>query len=169
MIFENIKLGKNVNIDPSSVINNVIIGDNVKIAKRVTLFGSSEEMLEIGNDSYIGMNCFLHGYAGKVKIGCHVSFAQNVILMTDSGPNASKQMQRIFSIISGNVTIGDHSWIGAHSIIMPGIKIGKFSVVAANSFVNIDVPDFSICGGTPAKIIRRMSKEEIDLITKDSI
>ena len=142
MIYSNIILGNDVLIDPSSSVNNVKIGDGVKIAKRVSAFGSKQYPL----------------------IGCHVSFAQNVNVMVDSGPNASERLQRIFPIIKAPVSIGDHSWIGASAIIMPGVSIGKYCVVAANSFVNSSFPDYSIIGGTPAKLIRQLTKNEINEI-----
>jgi acetyltransferase-like isoleucine patch superfamily enzyme len=161
MIFANIELGEGVQIDPSSSINNVNIGDNVKIAKRVSAFGSAEHRLIIGADSYVGMNCTLNGYAAQLTIGSHVSIAQNVNIMVDSGPNASVLMQQIFPLLKGDVTIGDHSWIGASAVIMPGVTLGKFCVVGTGSFVNKSFPDYSIIGGTPAKLIRKMTDEEL--------
>lgn len=161
MIFANINIGENVQIDPSSTVNNVIIGNNVKIAKRASIFGGPNNLLEIGDNSYVGMNCILNGFSEKLKIGSHVSLAQNVNIMVDSGPNASELMQLVFPLECAPVQIGDHSWIGASSIIMPGVSIGKFCVIAAGSFVNKSFPDYSIIGGTPARLIRKMSKDEI--------
>jgi acetyltransferase-like isoleucine patch superfamily enzyme len=170
MKFSNIILGQNIEIDPSSSINNVRIGDNVKIAKRCSIFGSPTNLLEIGNDSYIGMNSILNGFIGTLKIGSNVSIAQNVNIMCDSGPNASEVMQIIFPIIRGSVFIGDHCWIGANVIVMPNIEIGEFSVIAANSFVNKSFEPFSVIGGTPAKLIRKLTKVEIEkLLNNDQI
>ncbi len=166
MIFANIKLGSNVQIDASSSINNIDIGDDTKIAKHVSAYGSAENILRIGKNSYIGMNCILNGYASQLSIGDHVSIAQNVNIMTDSGPNASPLLQKIFSLQKGEIEIGNHSWIGASSIIMPGVKLGRFCIVAANSFVNSSFDEFSIIGGTPAKLIRRLNEEEIEKIRK---
>ncbi|HBH08622.1 MAG TPA: transferase [Rikenellaceae bacterium] len=166
MIYSNISLGDGVEIDPSSSVNNIAIGDNVKIAKRVSAFGSKNCPLRIGKNSYIGMNSILNGYAAELSIGEYVSIAQNVNMMTDSGPNASEICQRIFPITHGAITIGDHSWIGASSIIMPGVTIGKFCVVAAGSFVKQSFPDFSIIGGTPARLIRKLNDNEIKELTK---
>lgn len=162
MKFANIILGKDVEIDPSTSINNVQIGDNVKIAKRCSVFGGPENILNIGENSYVGMNSILNGFAANVKIGRHVSIAQNVNIMADSGPNASRSMQNVFPIEKGPVTIGDHCWIGASAIILPGVTLGAYCIVAANSYVNRSFPDFSIIGGTPAKLIRSFSEEEID-------
>lgn len=160
MKFSNINLGNNIEIDVSSSVNNVIIGDNVRIAKRCSVFGSPENLLEIGSDSYIGMNSILNGYAAKLTIGCNVSIAQNVNIMVDSGPNASELLQKVFPIIRKPVMIGNHAWIGAGSIIMPGVSLGDFCIVAANSFVNESFGPYTIIGGNPAKIIRSFTDEE---------
>ena len=130
-------LGSGVEIDPSSSVNNISIGDKVKIAKRVSAFGSKETPLIIGKESYIGMNSILNGYAAELSIGENVSIAQNVNIMTDSGPNASEKLQRIFPVITGKVRIGNHCWIGASSIIMPDVTLGEYCVVAAVTFCKL--------------------------------
>jgi len=161
MITSNIHLGKDISIEKDASINNVRIGDHTKIASCVRIFGSAEHILEVGNNCYFGLNSIVEGYNAQVKIGNHVSFAQNVNLMSGSGPNASEVMQRIFPILKGEVTIGDHTWIGASAVIMPNVKLGKFCIVAANSFVNDSFPDYAIIGGSPAKLIRTLTPTEI--------
>jgi acetyltransferase-like isoleucine patch superfamily enzyme len=160
MKFANINLGRDVEIDPSSTVNNVRIGDNVKIAKRCSVYGGPDNQLEIGAFTYIGMNSILNGYAARLKIGSHVSVAQNVNIMVDSGPNGSPAMQRVFPLEKSAVTIGDHVWVGAGSIIMPGVTLGDYCVVAANSYVNRSFEAFTIIGGNPAKVIRTFTEEE---------
>lgn len=160
MKFANIHLGSDVEIDPSSSINNVRIGNNVKIAKRCSIFGGPDNLLEIGEYTYIGMNTILNGFTAKLLIGSNVSIAQGVNIMVDSGPNASKAMQKLFPIEKGAVIIGNHCWIGTNSVIMPHVELGDFCIVAANSFVNSSFPDFSIIGGTPARLIRSFTEEE---------
>ena len=156
MITANINLSKNVYIDPSSSINNITIDEGVKIAKRCSLFGSEKFILEIGKDTYIGMNTIINGFRAKVIIGSNVSIAQSVNIMADSGPNASEEMQKFFPLESGPVEIGNHTWIGANSIIMPNVKLGEFCVIAANSFVNRSFDAYSVIGGNPAKLIRKL-------------
>lgn len=167
MLVSNVRLGKNVDIDPSTSINNVVIGDNVKIAKRCSIYGSKENLLEIGMNSYIGMNSILNGFNGRLEIGAYVSVAQNVNIMCDSGPNASLKMQRIFPIEQGPVKIGDHCWIGANTVVMPNVIIEEYCVIAANSFVNRSFPRFSIIGGSPARLLRELAKEEIEKLLKE--
>ena len=160
MKYAHIELGKQVEIDPTSSINNVRIGSEVKIAKHCSIYGGPDNQLELGAYSYVGMNCILNGFAAKLIIGKHVSIAQNVNIMVDSGPNASPLMQKVFPIEKGPVSVEDHCWIGANVIVMPNVRLGKFCVVAANSYINKSFPAFSIIGGTPAKLIRTFSEEE---------
>jgi len=162
MEVSNISLGVNVIIDATSKINNATIGNDVKIAGQVNLFGSKLSPIIIGSETYIGPYCLLEGYNGAVKIGNNVSFAQRITLLSGSAPNGSQKMQQIFPIQKGPITIGNHTWIGAHVVIMPNVHIGHFCVVAANSFVNKSFPDYSIIGGTPAKLIRKLTDLEIE-------
>lgn len=161
MKIENIILLGTATVDPSSSINNVALGNNVKIAKRCSVFGSVGNILEIGDDSYIGMNTILNGYSAKLTIGCNVSIAQNVNIMTDSGPNASVVLQKIYPIIKEEIVIGDHCWVGASAIITPGVKLGKYCVVAANSYVTTSFDDYSIIGGTPAKLLKKIDPSHL--------
>jgi acetyltransferase-like isoleucine patch superfamily enzyme len=160
MKFANINLGKDVEIDPSTSINNVIIGDRVKIAKRCSIYGGANNFLEIGADSYIGMNAIINGFMAKLVIGENVSIAQNVNIMVDSGPNASPAMQKIFPIEKGPINIGNNCWLGASTIIMPNVTLGEYCIVAANSFVSKSFPAFSIIGGNPARLIRSFTEDE---------
>jgi acetyltransferase-like isoleucine patch superfamily enzyme len=160
MNFANISLGSNVTIDPSTSINNVIIKDGVRIAKRCSIYGAPDNLLELGKNGYVGMSSILNGFAAKLRIGDNVSISQFVNIMVDSGPNASPGMMRLFPIVKGPITIGNDTWIGASAIIMPNVTLGEFCIVAANSFVNRSFPAFSIIGGSPAKLIRSFTEEE---------
>lgn len=164
MKYANINLGIDVEIDPSSNINNVIIGNRVKIAKRCSIYGGPDNQLEIGFNTYIGMNTIINGFTSKVIIGKNVSLAQNVNIMADSGPNASQAMQRIFPLEKGPVNIGHDCWIGASAVIMPNVTLGEYCIVAANSYVNKSFPAFSIVGGNPARLIRTFSEDEKEKI-----
>ncbi|GAF03241.1 acyltransferase [Saccharicrinis fermentans] len=168
MKLSNIQLGNDVDIDPSTSINNVFIEDGVKISKRCSVFGGANNPLFIGKESYIGMNSMIEGFWAKINIGHNVSIAQNVCIMSGSGPNASEEMQKIFPVQKGEIHIGEHSWIGASSIIMPNVQLGRYCVVAANSFVNKSFGDFAIIGGSPAKLIRLFTEEEIKTVTNQN-
>ena len=57
------------------------------------------------------------------------------------------------------VTIEDDVWIGANAVILPGVTLGKHSVVAAGSVVSRSVPPYSVCAGSPAKVIKQFNPQ----------
>ncbi|ELA7570041.1 CatB-related O-acetyltransferase [Vibrio alginolyticus] len=68
----------------------------------------------------------------------------------------------------GEIVIGNDVWIGVNAIILSGVKIGHGSIVAAGSVVTKDVPDYSIVGGNPAKVIKyRFEKHEIKSLLEE--
>lgn len=58
-----------------------------------------------------------------------------------------------------NITIGEDCWIGANSVIVSGVNISNGAIIGANSFVNKDIPAYSIAIGSPAKIIKYRKDE----------
>ena len=69
----------------------------------------------------------------------------NVPISQQGAPEKEKDNQ---------IIIGKDFWIGAHVSIIGNVKIGKHCVIAAGSVVNKDVPDYSVVGGVPARIIK---------------
>lgn len=59
------------------------------------------------------------------------------------------------------VTIMNDVWIGANSVILPGLKIGNGAVIAANTLVTRNVPDYAVVAGVPSKILRYRFRKEI--------
>ena len=57
-------------------------------------------------------------------------------------------------LLAGAIHIGKNVWIGAHATILPGVAIGEGAVVAAGAVVTKDVPDHTVVGGVPAKVIK---------------
>jgi maltose O-acetyltransferase len=96
-----------------------------------------------------------------VTIGSHVSIAPGVILVTDSSPNNSRLMLAHPTIADNMVQrapirIGDHCWIGAGAIILPGVTIGPRSVIGAGAVVRADVREESVIAGVPARTLRHL-------------
>lgn len=114
--------------------------------------------IEVGNHVWIGPYTLLDGSSGKLKIGDYVSIDAGVMIYThDSTKNYVSGGKAPF--IKGDVTIKGYSVIGTMSMISCGVTIGQHCVVAAHSFVNIDVPDYSIVAGCPAKIIGKVVED----------
>lgn len=100
--------------------------------------------------------CFLLAKE-KIEIGKNSTLAYQTTILTSANPNGPKNLlARVYPKFSAPVIIGDNSWIGARSIVLPGVKIGNFCVIAAGSVVNRDVPDYSVVAGVPAKIVKTL-------------
>lgn len=117
---------------------------------------------DIGNNVYIGANCVIN-YA---HIGNYCSIAPAVQIggmehaynkLTTCAHLSDEQTYGLKTIIEDDV------WIGAACIIKQGIHIGRGAVIGANSFVNSDVPPYSVFFGTPARFHKmRFSQKIID-------
>ncbi|NDV19405.1 type B chloramphenicol O-acetyltransferase [Pseudodesulfovibrio sp. JC047] len=67
----------------------------------------------------------------------------------------------------GDTVIGNDVWIGTEAMILPGISIGNGAIIAARAVVTRNVPDYTVVGGNPAKIIRqRFSDDDIDRLLR---
>lgn len=61
----------------------------------------------------------------------------------------------------GRTIIGNDVWIGQNVTVMPGVKIGNGAIIATNSTVTKDIPDYHIAGGNPANIIRKRFNDDL--------
>jgi len=120
--------------------------------------------VEVGKDAYINLNVIIvdDRYAKnvKIKIGNRVAISPGVIIISASAPNMSLLCKNDYVknriIKTESVQIEDDVWIGAGAVIMPGVKIGKESVVGAGAVVTKDVPRRTIVAGVPARIIKKL-------------
>ncbi|MBT6774384.1 acyltransferase [Candidatus Woesearchaeota archaeon] len=114
--------------------------------------------IEGGKSSHIGRSSAIYVSKGnKVTIGENCSISHYVTMYTES-----KKTNQDFSIKphqqeSGDIMIGNHSWIGVGVFIKHGVKIGKNCIIGANSVVTKDIPDYSIAVGAPARVVKEIS------------
>lgn len=100
----------------------------------------------------IERNCFLLA-KDKIEIGENSTLAYRVTVLTSADPNAPyNALSTLYPSKKAPVIIGKDCWIGANSIILPGVTIGEFSVVAAGSVVTKDVPSGTMVAGNPAVV-----------------
>jgi maltose O-acetyltransferase len=115
--------------------------------------------LVIGEQVYIGEDLIvtelLEEREPTVIIGDRVAIAQRVTIVTASDPNYSRLYEHI-PPIRGKVVLEDDVWIGAGVILLPDITVGRGAIVAAGAVVNQDVSPFTVVGGVPAKIIKKL-------------
>ena len=92
---------------------------------------------------------------GGLSIGDNCAIASHVVITTYRHLFSDKTMPiRDQEVELGPVAIEDDVWIGTHAIIMPGVRIGGGSVIAARAVVTKNVPPRSIAAGVPARIIK---------------
>ena len=113
--------------------------------------------LIIGN--YVGMSSPVIRVHKSIKIGNHVKFGANVIVI-DSDAHSLNYLHRRDGAVDiqhkkdAEVVIEDDAFIGMNSIIMKGVTIGARSVIGAGSVVTKSIPADCIAAGNPAKIIK---------------
>ena len=110
----------------------------------------------IGENTRIHGTC-IHAYE-KITVGKNCLIAANCqIIDTNRHELAfdNPQGRLISSTKTKPVCICDNVWIGANTLILPGVTIGEGSVIAAGSVVTKDVPHFSLNGGNPSKVIKK--------------
>ena len=125
----------------------VVVGD-VKLAKGVSVWYNAvlrgdESPIEVGENTNIQDGAILHARA-VVGSNCTVGHC---------------------AIIHG-CTVGSHTLIGMGSILLDGAKIGNHCIVGAGALVTgkLDAPDGSMILGSPAKVVRPLTQEEMDSV-----
>lgn len=136
-----VKIGKNFSLGRNSIIECTGV---------IRELGDS---LEIGDDVGIAANAFI-SVRGKVKIGSSTIFGPGVKLFSENHIFSDRTTPIYLQGASRQgIEIGEDCWIGANAVILDGVKIGKGCVIAAGAVVNKDIPDYSVAGGVPSKII----------------
>ncbi|MDY0328078.1 MAG: acyltransferase [Arcobacteraceae bacterium] len=141
------KIGTNSEIRPFVTINgtnSITIGDNVIIPPGTILSAMPNDPdngIEISNDVLLGPNVSIYSATHN--------FDKIDIPIKAQGYNSKK------------VLIKEGAWIGVNSVILPGVTIGRNSVIGANSVVTKDIPDYSVAVGSPARVVKILTKGEI--------
>ena len=142
------------------------IGANTMIGTHVALSAGmvpgqvclTNPVVRIGDRCLIGRGSGIVGHLG-IDIGDDVWTGHHVYI-TDQNHG----YERVDVPISMQtqpekmVIIGEGSWIGAGSVILPGAHIGKHVAIGANSVVNGDVPEYCVAVGSPARVVKRYSE-----------
>lgn len=139
----------------------VSIGDN-RIRKRIAELLSVEYGKAIHSSALVSKRSFIDEgtvimqgaiIQSCVKIGKHCIINTGVSVdhdcVVDDFVHLSPQVT-----LCGNVSIGEGSWIGAGTTIIPGVKVGKWSIIAAGSVVTKDIPDQVLAGGNRCRVIK---------------
>jgi acetyltransferase-like isoleucine patch superfamily enzyme len=156
--------GKKVSIVSPDIIEGeeyISIDDNVSIASMCWLLAHKQDnidpYLQISQGVTIGR--FSHIVAlREIIINKNVLIADKVYISDNihSYKDVNQPIKDQLIEFKGSVVIGENSWIGENVSII-GAKVGRHCVIGANSFVNKDIPDYSIAAGIPAQVIKTIS------------
>ncbi len=110
--------------------------------------------LSIGNNTYFNSGRIVSLPEVPVRIGKWCAIGYNVTILSvthdlnfPTGPEGVRPLKK------GAITIGDGVWIGSNAMVLPGVTIGEFAVVGANTVVRSDVPPFAVVAGNPAQVL----------------
>ena len=164
------RMGKGVRIDAGALLvspGSIEIGDNSHIDSKVKIVGRTPERpVRIGKGVHIGPGTIIHG-TGGVTIGDYAAVAAGSIVYT--ARNLPEDPSRPGQLISMShaappdkqrwvreaVTIEDYAFIGLNVCILPGVTIGRGSIINSGAVVANDVPAYSIFGGPIFSVVGR--------------
>jgi len=144
----------------------------IRIGRRVTIrsgarleavgdAGDGKPKITIGDGTTVQFD-FHCGAAESVVIGRNVTIAGRVYI-TDHDhrfDDPELSVAETKQIVAAPIRIGDGAWLGEGCVILKGVTVGERAVVGANAVVTSDVPPWTIVGGVPAKVIRRIDPEQ---------
>lgn len=107
--------------------------------------------ITIGKNVFINAGCKFQDQGGII-IGDGALIGHNVVLATLNHDMAPEKRGNIHP---APIVIGKQVWIGSNATLLPGVTVGAGAIVAAGAVVNKDVPENTVVGGVPAKIIRQ--------------
>lgn len=118
--------------------------------------GLKNAKMTIGENTYIGEGCNLRAGGGFLKIGKQCSISQNITIVVSNHQYKKGQLikEQPWTTDNNYVIIGDDVWVGANSVILPGVTVGNGAIIGAGSVVTKDVPEYAIVVGNPARIIK---------------
>ncbi len=139
-----------------------IVGEDYFIADNATVIGS----VVIHNDVSIWFNAVIRGDNDVVTIGEGTNIQDGTVIHTDGGIplNIGKGVTVGHQVMLHGCTIGDNSLIGINAVILNNAKIGKDCIIGANCLITQgkEIPDNSMVLGSPGKIIRKVTPEEVE-------
>jgi galactoside O-acetyltransferase len=119
-------------------------------------FGSN---VHIGDDFFGNVNLTFVDDV-EIRIGDGVMIAPSVTLTTTGHP-IHPGLREDFRRFSEPIVIEDRVWIGSNVVVLPGVRIGYGSVIGAGSVVSRDVPPMSVAVGTPCRVVRTITDDDL--------
>ena len=120
--------------------------------------------VHFGSDIYANSNLTLVD-DGHIYVGDKVLFGPNVTIATAGHP-VNAELRSGALQFNKDVYIGENVWVGAGTVILPGVKIGNNSVIGAGSIVTKDIPDNVVAVGNPCRVLREINERDKEYFYK---
>ena len=148
-----VMMGEGCFVDANSLESRIQLEDDVWLSRGCYLVAGPGIEITIGAKSYIGHRCLLYGHGG-IQVGRDVLLANDVQLICGNHTFARRDLPiRAQPTEERPITIEDDVWLGASSIILGGVTVGRGSVVGAGAVVTHSLPPYSIARGVPARVV----------------
>jgi len=158
-----VRIGDNVSIGNNTRLERIEVGNNSAIEGRVILTGHGDGIIKVGYESFIGHNTVLD-FSDNITIGnyVHIGYSEfwthsSALMCFNSIPLSSKDKKYR---PTAPIVIEDNVYVGVQSTIYPGITIGHHSIIAPNSAVTKNVEPYTLVGGVPAKLIKKLQTHD---------
>ncbi|MCU0422594.1 MAG: gamma carbonic anhydrase family protein [Bacteroidia bacterium] len=151
-----------------NVIKNPTLGSNVWIADTARVIGN----VSLGNSCSVWFGAVIRGDGDSITIDEQTNIQENAIVHVDPGFPVKIGRQCIIghgAIVHG-ATLGNHVLVGMRATILNGAQIGNYCIIGAHALVTekMIIPDYSVVMGTPAKIIKQLTPEQIIKVEKNA-
>ncbi|MEL7224232.1 MAG: acyltransferase [Cyanobacteria bacterium J06576_12] len=160
---QTISVESGVQLHPTATLkadsdSHIQLSSQTQVGKHSTLLAYANSKILLGEQVIIGSFNYLNAGPGDIVVEQGVLMAHFVSIIASSHGIDDLSMpiriQRPSSDHKIGVVVEAGAWLGAHSIVLPGVTIGKGAVVGAGAVVTKDIPSLGIVVGNPARLIR---------------
>ena len=160
-ILENVVCGDNVSIGNFAELKNIVIGDDSKIGGHVVMYSPDEtKPIRIGKNVVVAHGTYGEATGGEIHISDNASVAHRCTLLTSSDSPWSPELESIYPLQCGGITMHQHTWIGVGCTVLPNVVLNEGIIVGAHSLIRPGTyKPWTLYGGTPCKELKTIARK----------